>query len=240
MRWSLFETIVDELKENRCPAVTLASRGDPTLHKDLGKMLHYLCEAGIMDVKLNTNAMILSEDLCHDILSANVNEVVFSVDAATKDLYERIRVKGKFETVLSNIARFHELREKHYRQSPTVTRISGVKINSEQDLEKISSFWSERVDQLAFKDASPRWDSYNNDLTFNQNPCTVLWERMYVWFDGKVNPCDFDYKSRLTVGDATQNSLKEIWTNEKYTALRHDHLKKKRASHNPCDRCPFP
>ena len=20
-----------------------------------------------------------------------------------------------------------------------------------------------------------------------------LWDRMYVWFDGKVNPCDADY-----------------------------------------------
>ena len=27
-----------------------------------------------------------------------------------------------------------------------------------------------------------------------------LWTRTYVWYDGEVNPCDFDYKSNLSVG----------------------------------------
>ena len=31
---------------------------------------------------------------------------------------------------------------------------------------------------------------------------------MYVWFDGKVNPCDNDYKSYLSFGNAKDFNLK--------------------------------
>ena len=60
-----------------------------------------------------------------------------------------------------------------------------------------------------------------------------------MWYDGEVNPCDFDYKSNLSVGNVKEDSLKEIWNNEKYNILRSNHLNKKRCLHNPCDRCPI-
>ena len=48
---------------------------------------------------------------------------------------------------------------------------------------------------------------------------------MYIWFDGKVNPCDADYKSLLSFGNVNQNSIKEIWSNNSIAKLRQDHLK---------------
>ena len=36
--------------------------------------------------------------------------------------------------------------------------------------------------------ALERWDTYNNTIDEKTNdPCETLWDRMYVWFDGKVN-----------------------------------------------------
>ena len=49
--------------------------------------------------------------------------------------------------------------------------------------------------EVIFKQAFSRWDTYNNDPDKDlKTPCKNIWERMYVWFDGKVNPCDADYK----------------------------------------------
>ena len=43
-----------------------------------------------------------------------------------------------------------------------------------------------------------KWNTYENDLHPELNkPCELLWNRMYIWFDGKANPCDSDYKSYL-------------------------------------------
>ena len=60
---------------------------------------------------------------------------------------------------------------------------------------------------------------------------------MYVWFDGKCNPCDVDYKSYLEVGNVNEKTIKEIWHGKTYEKLRKDHLEKNRKKWNPCDRC---
>ncbi len=236
---NLFEKVVDQIKAGGTEAVTLASRGEPTLHPQFGIMLKKIGEKEFLDTKINTNATRLTETMCHDILDAGINEVVFSVDAGTKETYERIRVNGHFEEVVKNVERFHEIRLKKYRSSKTVTRISGVKVDDAQDVGQMMSFWYDRVDQVTIKEAIPRWDTYNNPQTLTNEPCSTLWDRMYVWQDGTVNPCDFDYKSNLKVGDANTTSLKDIWNGEAYQKLREDHLKKMRVKHMPCDRCPL-
>ena len=47
-----------------------------------------------LGLKINTNASMLNEKLIHSILSSNFSEIVFSVDAADKDAYEKIRING--------------------------------------------------------------------------------------------------------------------------------------------------
>lgn len=237
MPWKLFIRIVDEASEMGCPAFTFASRGEPTLHKDFGKMLRYTAKAGILDIKLNTNAMILTDNLIHDILSSGISEIVFSVDVATKKTYEEIRIGGRFEKVVSNIRKFHEIREKEYKDCHTITRISGVKISDEQDIDQMSDFWSNIVDEVTIKSAIPRWDTYNNPITSMEIACRTLWRQMYVWWDGVVNPCDFDYMSYLQIGNAHSQSLKEIWDGSAMNALRTNHLAGKRNCHMPCDKC---
>ena len=69
------------------------------------------------------------------------------------------------------------------------------------------------------------------------DPCENLWDRMYVWFDGKVNPCDADYKSYLSYGNAKDFDIKELWSNKIISKTREEHENKKRNKINPCDRC---
>ena len=50
-------------------------------------------------------------------------------------------------------------------------------------------------------------------------------------------PCDADYKSYLSYGDVSKNSIKEVWNGDKINNLRKLHLENKRNQVNPCDRC---
>ena len=84
-----------------------------------------------------------------------------------------------------------------------------------------------------------RWDTYNNPKEIAGTcACGYLWERMYVWYDGLCNPCDADYKSKLSVGSIQEKSIHEIWHGQKYTELRNMHSNGKRNMVFPCDRCP--
>lgn len=236
MDLKLFHSLIDQAVENNCKCLTMASRGEPTLNKDFGKMLKY-CKGKFFELKINTNATLLNEQLSYDILHSGVDIVVFSVDSYYKEEYERIRLGGNFEQVMSNIKRFCEIKNSNSDFKKTTARISGVYLGKEQSKEKTFDFWKDIVDVVTFTDAVPRWDTYNNKSMNYNTPCDMLWERMYVWYNGICNPCDFDYKSKLHVGNAKKQSLKDIWSGETYTRYRKMLLNGNRSELNPCNQC---
>ncbi len=238
MSLDFFKKIIDDCSKNGTKAITLASRGEPTLHPKLSEMLEYV-SGKFLEVKLNTNATKLNEKLIRKILETGVNEVVYSVDESDEKKYEKIRVGGKFKEVLSNIQNFQRIRDKEFPNSKTSTRISGVLVNKDQDKKKITEFWKQYVDHVVFVKEQVRWDTYNNQPDGLNSPCMYLWERMYVWFDGTINPCDVDYKSELSTGklNYSENSIKDLWNSEPFQILRQKHLNNERQTIKPCDRC---
>lgn len=239
MSWELFTSVVDQAADYKCNALTMASRGEPTLHKKFGEMLRYIHEKHIMDVKINTNATMLTEKLCHDILSSNVATVTLSIDSVNKDDYEKIRIGSNFDKVLRNIETFNDIRSRYYPKSLSRTRIAAVGLKDASGAEELKNFWSDYVDQVTIRKEIARWDSYGNSESCKDNICKLLYERIYVWWDGICNPCDFDYKSYLKFGDASKEPIHKIWLSDTYNALREKHVRKTRKEVVPCDRCPF-
>ena len=235
MELELFKSLIDQA-QGRCEAVTLASRGEPLVCRDIEAMLAY-CGGKFLGLKMNTNAWFLDEAKCHAIMESGMNTLVFSADAASEPLYSRFRVGGKLDRVVANIRRFQEIRARHYPDSTLITRVSGVKFQEEQDLDEMEGFWGDLVDQVAFVAYNPWENSYLRPVNDIEAPCSDLWRRMFVWFDGSVNPCDVDYKSTLSAGNACEQSLSEIWQSDAYTRLRAAHLSNRRRNISPCNRC---
>ena len=60
---------------------------------------------------------------------------------------------------------------------------------------------------------------------------------MFVWWDGKINPCDVDYKSELSLGHIKDSNISQLWKSSNYNNLRKKHEEKLRNSVSPCNRC---
>ena len=238
MDFNLFKKIVDEADEIGVGAITLASRGEPTLHKELGKMLDYLgTKNNIFEIKINTNATFLSEKICHSIFKNNVTQIVISADHYQKEEYERLRKNSNFEKIIKNVDLLFEIR-KQYTNNITEIRVSGIDNEKDLNREKFRNFWIKRSDHVTASYPLERWNTYQNKRHLKiKDPCENLWDRMYIWFDGSVNPCDADYKSFLSFGNANKSTIKEIWNNEIIKKLRNKHLDNNRCDINPCDRC---
>lgn len=236
MSLDLFKRVVD-MAVGRVEAVTLASRGEPTACRDLGAMLAY-AKGKFLALKLNTNASLLDEKRCHEILSAEPQTVVFSADAAAEPEYSRLRVGGTLEKTLKNVKLFQDIRRKHYPKTPTITRVSGVKVDQEASLEDMERVWGDFVDQVAFVAYNPWEDAYHAEPNGIKTPCTDLWRRLFVWWDGTANPCDVDFKTTMPVGKLQDaKSLREVWRSSAYEGLRADHLDKRRGARSPCAGC---
>ena len=235
MNLNLFKEIIDEIEGN-IEFISLASRGEPLACPDISEMLEYT-NGKFLNLKINTNASLLNEKKCHAILSGGVKTVVFSADAADEKLYSELRVNGNLKKVLKNIETFKNIREKNYSKNPIISRVSGVKFSKEQNFDEMKKLWSGLVDQIAFVDYNPWENSYLKNSNNITEPCSDLWRRMFVWWDGKVNPCDVDYKSKLSVGGFKKNNISKIWNSENYNKIREKHLKSKRKELSPCSGC---
>ena len=235
MKLDLFKKIIDEI-EGKVQFVTLASRGEPLVSKEINEMIKYT-SGKFLNLKINTNASLLNEEKIHTILSSNVKTMVFSADAADSDLYKKLRVNGSLEKTIKNIKLFREIQKKHYSSNKIITRVSGVKFSKEQNFDSMMKLWGDIVDQVAFVDYNPWENSYEKPPNGLITPCSDLWRRMFVWWDGKINPCDVDYKSKLNIGNIEKNSIKELWNSKYYQELRSNHLESKRQNISPCNAC---
>ena len=235
MKLDTFKRVVDQI-EGHVEAVTLASRGEPMMAKEIVPMLEYL-SGKFLGLKINTNASLLTEEKIHALLAADPNTVVFSADAADPALYAKLRVNGSLDNVLANVRKFTDIKAKHYPDSRTITRVSGVRYSEEQTFDEIEAFWHEYVDQVAFVAYNPwehPYDQPGNGITI---PCSDLWRRTFVWWDGRVNPCDVDYRSHLSPGNILDTPMTEIWRSASYESLRTTHLNGERQCLTPCSSC---
>jgi radical SAM protein with 4Fe4S-binding SPASM domain len=235
MSLDLFKRLIDQT-QGRCEAVTLASRGEPLINPHINDMLEYAA-GKFLAMKMNTNAWYLDETKCHAILQSGLNTLVFSADAASEPQYSQFRVGGTLERILKNITLFREIRMKHYPNARLLTRVSGVQVPGTPNLDQMENFWGELVDQVAFVNYNPWENTYEQPVNTIETACSDLWRRMFVWWDGRVNPCDVDYKSTLSVGTAANTELGDLWRSDAYTKLREKHLDRQRSRCFPCQRC---
>ena len=235
MTLDLFKYIIDQAEGN-VEFLSLASRGEPMICKDIVPMLEYT-QGKFLNLKLNTNASLLDEEKCHAILAGGVKTIVFSADAAEEPLYSKFRINGKLSVILENIELFQKIRQTEYPSLPVITRVSGVKFSDEQDLDSMQKVWGGLVDQVAFVQYNPWENVYSQPANGLDKACSDLWRRMFVWWDGKANPCDVDYKSTLSQGSIQEFNLSELWQSSGYKDLRADHINSKRESRKPCSAC---
>jgi MoaA/NifB/PqqE/SkfB family radical SAM enzyme len=234
MQFDLFKKIIDEI-EGKVQGVTLASRGEPTLNKKIIDFINY-CKGKFVALKLNTNLSNMTEELASIIFTSNVQTLVISADSPIKEIYEKIRVKGNFDTIIKNLKLLKNTKKK-YPESKCIIRVSGVKINSEQNLMEMSKIYGEFCDSVSFVNYLPWESSYTNPINNVDKPCSDLWKRIFVWYDGKINPCDYDYKSYLSKHNFNQHNIKIAWNSDYYSELRQKHLLNNRKSLSPCNRC---
>ena len=236
MSLDLYKKIVDEAEGN-IEFLSLASRGEPLVCREFAAMMEYSI-GKFLNLKINTNASLMTEAHCHALLCGGTSTIVFSADAAEEPMYSQLRVNGKLERVLRNIERFKKIRETQYPQTQLITRVSGVMFDQEkQNMESMQRLWGGLVDQVSFVKYNPWENIYDTKPNGIKTPCSDLWRRMFVWYDGTVNPCDSDYRSTLQVENIARSSIDKIWASKSYQRLRNVHHHGRRTQTEPCRRC---
>lgn len=94
-----FKDIFDTIKP---VYVNLTGYSEMILNGDIFEMIKYAKKRGVF-VKIDSNATLTTDEKARKIVESGLDLISVSVDGATKETYEKIRVPAKFETVIANL-----------------------------------------------------------------------------------------------------------------------------------------
>lgn len=101
--------------------------------------------------------------------------------------------------------------------------------------------WKPFVDDIRVEDVSNRGQgeqmSVGDWVTVGRKRCSQPWQRMVVARDGKVLPCCADWHREFIIGDATKESLADIWKGKRMEAMRQVQRDVRLDHMSPCNHC---
>ena len=246
MEYGLFTNIIDEGAQYGLSSIGLDQEGDPLLVNNLTDFINYAERKGILDIMINTNALLLDKDKAEEFINSGLTRIHFSLDAINEDTYNKIRIGSDFKKAVGNILYFCK-RKKELKKELPITRVSFVKMkNNEQEMEEFVSYWTPHVDAIAiqeynnpFPDLSELKQLYAENRVKNPGfRCTQPWFRAVVLSDGTVLPCCLLGMSlKMAMGNAYNETIYNLWNSESMKQLRQLHKEKRYFRHNICKIC---
>ncbi len=232
MDWELYTAIIDEIAPF-AEAVVLHSWGEPLLHPRIIDMIEYATERGLW-TELSTNATRLDEEMARRVLESGLGRIYLSMDGLTKETYERVRVRGNFETVLGNIERFLDL--KHELGSEIEADIQIVRL-SETDAEVaefVERWRRSRADVVNIKELDT-WGGQIEEVSAlavdggeggtqeERLPCPNLWYHCHIHWDGVLVSCSRDYDAVTPLGNVRNGGVLATWHGARMRQMRQWH-----------------
>ncbi len=235
---NLYKKIIDEVSD-KVYAIRLSWRGEPTLHPNFIEAIKYAKDSGVKEVSFLTNCSKLTLDFFKEMAQAGIDWITVSIDG-TDEMYDSIRRPLKFKDTFKKIKDISEYKIKNNLVKPTI-RIQSIWPAIRSNPEKYYNLFKPYSDLISF---SPLVDYLGNDvdIIYDDNfSCPQIYERLFVSADGKVMMCNNDEFEKHVVGDATKESIFDIWHGEKLTKIRELHNKRDGFKQlEMCKKCFYP
>jgi MoaA/NifB/PqqE/SkfB family radical SAM enzyme len=218
-----------------------AADGESMLHPQFLDMVEETKRAGIGPVDLTTNAMALDEAKMRRLLLAPIDLIDVSLDAYTRETYEKIRIRGKFKVVTANLRRLVELRDQLGSPTKIMTSVIAQK-EARPEIEAFRSYWGQYVDEVLVRGLNTDLGIVNASETYFERdlvrwPCPQFWKRVTINHLGEVRFCVEDWFNRGVVGNLREQSIQEIWQGPLYQKFRELHATGRWGAMSLCKPC---
>jgi radical SAM protein with 4Fe4S-binding SPASM domain len=242
MEWSLFQKIIDEAAaEPLLSTIVFELHNEPLLDERIFDCVKYVkSKAPDKRVAVVTNGELLDRFSPEAIVQSNLDNLRISLNAHSRETYERINTGLDYEKVMNNISRMlsnpstrqktrlnfilteqneSEVYEatRYWRERGVSTKISGVtnRAGTVDNYEKLRP----KAGSDSGSGPAAGWRRLKNGVRHALG-CHVPFYEMNVLFNGDVLICSEDWNRTTVVGNATTQSLREIWNSKKINEAR--------------------
>lgn len=217
MSYDTFVKILDRLPEVP-QTLVLYHGGEPLLNRDLERMIYHAKGQGVVKVKINSNASLLTLDRARTLQAAGLDDLYISFDGDSPEQNDKIRLGGNFykhAPIVRQAARDIGLR----------VTIYNVRFNGET---KTADYLREYFgNDVRYKtDYARVWAHEDKDSQPSTGVvyCNDLWQTFSILSNGDVVTCCEDLLGDYTYGNVLQQTPLEIW--QAMESLRADFMEK--------------
>jgi len=259
MEWGLFEKIVIELQSaTQLSTVGFALQNEPLLDKRLFDWIKYmksLCPD--KNCVITTNGEPLDRFSKDEIKQSEVDRIVISLNAYSKEMYEKINVGLDFNKVMKNVSNL--VADQYLR--PKVELSFRLTENNSAEVRSAVRYWKTQGVRTRVMGITNRAGSLvnyeavrpkNASQTIPRHKrfwrhtmsrlrgvlgCEVPFHRMDILFNGKTLMCCQDWNRAVTVGNVATASIKEVFNSSEMNEARRLILRKRYKQIASCKEC---
>lgn len=242
LKFEKFKKIVDEVKEY-CIEMHLYNWGEPTLNKDLIRMINYASSLKIWTRISSNLSLKLNDQYLEDLTKSGLSLLHVDIDGLDQEVYAKYRKKGDLKIVLSNLEKITAFKEKFKLKEPVIElSMLAMKQNEHQhaDFLKMKDKLKAneiKIDKIQYNpNMDKKWLPLNKELIYKtydggkasshsanddeKKQCHWPWSGIVINWDGGVNPCCIIDDPSSDFSNINSKSIKEIWNSEEYISSR--------------------
>ncbi len=220
MDFNLYKKIINELTEQYDDViVSFTLMGEPLCHPQLLDFIDYaLNKKNIFTLIIETNGILINQEIIQQLSKYPPEKLIllFIMDSIKQETYyklNKIEDKDAFNKVMTNIMDF--LKHNDYNKFRTFVQIRKVKENN-LEIEDFYNFWKSKGAGVIIQ----KYNHYLNtledrsvvDLTpLDRQPCWHLLRDMEIFVNGDIPVCKQDFNGKMILGNAGENTIKDIW-----------------------------
>jgi radical SAM protein with 4Fe4S-binding SPASM domain len=239
----LYKSIIDQITPDKLIMINYHKDGEPLMHPELPWMIRYAKEKNAAEIlHLNTNGTLLRTDRAKAIVSAGIDDITVSIDAARESTYRDLKKIKNLEKVERGVRELIEYRDSI--QGNTLIRVKIMEFDSvsSEEIEEFCYKWKDVADQVQVT-GTHSWSNaidgmeVTDGLPEHRFACLLLWYLMAVNSNGLVSKCNYDWDYSGQLGDAKTQSLRDIWQGHQAKIFRNAHLNGQWSCNNVCKNC---
>ena len=245
---ALFKGIIEEIRGHNLAVIYPYLMNEPLLDKGIFDKVKYIkSRAPSLPVVLNTNGLLLTDDVARLMLDSGLDTLVVSLNAYSKENYEKM-MGISYDRVYSNLE--NTLTFLNRKKAGPNIMISIVRtMDNDDDIKGLIDFCRKRGLKFFINDVENRGGNLSgfNSLKPEENKnnrslksCLRPLVQAYVLYNGDMILCCADWRRKIVLGNIQESgSIKAVWNSSRARALRE--MIKKREFHkiSICSVCTF-
>ena len=181
------------------------------------------------------------------LMKAGAGVIKFSMDALDDETSKTLRGKqNNFNKAYEKILQLLEIKKNDPSISTKIV-LTMISFSSDAKQKKLEEdflkLWSDKSVYAYIKSQDNRWyyeddEEMKSKNHYEKQYCEYPFTSLTIMADGSVVPCTQDYNTEMTFGNASKQTLEEIWNGEPYRKFRWGHITGEFAKDTKCvNRC---